>query len=160
MVPYYRFVAGKYESDTLLSETEFRTLCSQGLPTPVLHVDEVRRVWWLFRGDTYWEDGRLTQSEVNALLVERGLLKDRRVERAMDRAAAGRLGSSRDKTAIPADTKMEVWRRDCGRCVQSGSQENLEYDHIIPHSKGGSDGARNLQLLCQTCHRAKGADIR
>lgn len=58
-----------------------------------------------------------------------------------------------------AAVKMFVWQRDQGRCVTCGSQERLEYDHIIPIAKGGSNTARNLQLLCERCNRAKGASI-
>lgn len=64
------------------------------------------------------------------------------------RAADGR-------TAIPKDVQREVWRRDKGRCVECGSQEKLEFDHIIPHSRGGSNTTRNIQLLCEKCNRKK-----
>ena len=60
---------------------------------------------------------------------------------------------------IPEDVKFEVWRRDGGKCVICGSQKNLEFDHIIPFSKGGSSTARNLQLLCQECNRKKSNKI-
>lgn len=60
---------------------------------------------------------------------------------------------------IPEDVKFEVWRRDGGKCVICGSQNNLEFDHIIPFSKGGSSTARNLQLLCQNCNRHKSDKI-
>lgn len=60
---------------------------------------------------------------------------------------------------IPEDVKFEVWRRDSGKCVICGSQKNLEFDHIIPFSKGGSSTARNLQLLCQDCNRHKSDKI-
>lgn len=56
---------------------------------------------------------------------------------------------------IPASVKREVWQRDEGRCVECGSKERLEYDHIIPFSKGGSNTARNIQLLCEKCNRTK-----
>lgn len=50
---------------------------------------------------------------------------------------------------IPSIVKLEVWRRDKGRCVQCGSEDNLHFDHIIPFSKGGSSlVAENIQLLC------------
>jgi len=50
---------------------------------------------------------------------------------------------------IPTSVKLEVWRRDKGRCVQCGSQDNLHFDHIIPYSKGGSSlVAENIQILC------------
>ena len=60
---------------------------------------------------------------------------------------------------IPSHVKREVWRRDQGKCVECGSQNRLEYDHIIPVSKGGSNTARNVQLLCEQCNRSKGAKI-
>ena len=60
---------------------------------------------------------------------------------------------------IPDNVKIFVWQRDGGRCVRCGSQENLEFDHIIPISKGGSNTARNLQLLCEKCNRSKGRNI-
>lgn len=56
---------------------------------------------------------------------------------------------------IPPDVKDDVWRRDQGRCAQCGSNENLEFDHIIPLSKGGANTYRNLQLLCEPCNRSK-----
>jgi hypothetical protein len=56
---------------------------------------------------------------------------------------------------IPKHVQREVWRRDMGRCVECGSRENLEFDHIIPVAKGGATTARQLQLLCQDCNRRK-----
>lgn len=60
---------------------------------------------------------------------------------------------------VTSEVKNEVWRRDSGQCVLCKSQERLEYDHIIPFSKGGSNTARNIQLLCESCNRAKSAKI-
>ena len=60
---------------------------------------------------------------------------------------------------ISAQTKREVWIRDGGRCVQCGKQERLEFDHIIPFSKGGSNTARNIQLLCEKCNKYKSNNI-
>ena len=60
---------------------------------------------------------------------------------------------------IPRDVKDSVWNRDGGRCVGCGSNKNLEFDHIIPHSKGGSNTYRNIQLLCESCNRTKSDKI-
>jgi 5-methylcytosine-specific restriction endonuclease McrA len=60
---------------------------------------------------------------------------------------------------IPPEVKQYVWRRDRGQCVMCGSNEALEYDHIIPVSKGGSNTERNVQLLCMQCNRKKHAKI-
>jgi 5-methylcytosine-specific restriction endonuclease McrA len=67
--------------------------------------------------------------------------------------------TQRVRRSIPPNVRHEVWRRDAGRCVQCGSQERLELDHIIPHSRGGSDTARNIQLLCEVCNRRKSDQI-
>ncbi|MGZ4846413.1 MAG: HNH endonuclease [Halobacteriota archaeon] len=58
---------------------------------------------------------------------------------------------------IPKQVQTAVWRRDGGRCVECGSNQDLEYDHIIPVAKGGSNTERNVQLLCIHCNRAKHA---
>ena len=67
--------------------------------------------------------------------------------------------SPKGRQPIPDDVKMFVWQRDNGRCVICGSQENLEDDHIIPISKGGSNTARNIQLLCEKHNRSKGGNL-
>jgi hypothetical protein len=64
-----------------------------------------------------------------------------------------------DRKPIPSNVRTEVWRRDEGKCVKCGSRVNLEFDHIVPVSKGGSNTARNIELLCQDCNRAKSASI-
>ena len=63
--------------------------------------------------------------------------------------------STYEREPIPKAVQQEVWRRDGARCVQCQSQERLEYDHMIPVSKGGSNTARNIQLLCERCNRVK-----
>ncbi|MCC6992975.1 MAG: HNH endonuclease [Anaerolineae bacterium CFX3] len=60
---------------------------------------------------------------------------------------------------IPDDVQIFVWNRDNGMCVKCGSKENLEFDHIIPLSQGGSNTARNIQLLCEVCNRKKSNQI-
>ena len=60
---------------------------------------------------------------------------------------------------IPREVQDRVWRRDEGKCVDCGSNENLEFDHIIPHSKGGANTYRNIQLLCEKCNRSKSDNI-
>ena len=59
------------------------------------------------------------------------------------------------RAAIPSEVRREVWRRDCGLCVKCGSRKNLEYAHVIPVSKGGSNTVRNIELLCGDCNRSK-----
>ncbi len=60
---------------------------------------------------------------------------------------------------IPQEIQDRVWNRDGGKCVKCGSREKLEFDHIIPFSKGGSNTYRNLQILCEKCNRQKNNKI-
>jgi len=66
---------------------------------------------------------------------------------------------SDDSRYIPSEVKIEVWKRDLGQCVICGSQHHLEYDHIIPVSKGGSNTANNIRILCRNCNREKSDKI-
>ncbi len=61
---------------------------------------------------------------------------------------------------IPSCLKNFVWNRDHGRCAKCGSTENLEFDHVIPVSKGGATSEKNLQLLCKECNLRKASKLR
>jgi len=60
---------------------------------------------------------------------------------------------------IPEEVRMYVWRRDNGRCIKCNSDKDLEFDHIIPISEGGSNTERNIQLLCAKCNKEKSNKI-
>jgi hypothetical protein len=50
---------------------------------------------------------------------------------------------------IPTAVKLEVFKRDKGKCRECGSNNNLHFDHLLPFSKGGTSlKAENIQLLC------------
>lgn len=102
-------------------------------------------------------DGRLrpAREEIARLYADSPNFPDSRGLR--EKLAMPRLNVNR--AAISEATRHAVWRRDQGRCVQCGSQERLEFDHIIPLSRGGANTERNLQLLCEQCNRQKGATI-
>lgn len=62
---------------------------------------------------------------------------------------------------IPTSVKLDVWKRDKGRCVICGKKDNLHFDHIIPYSKGGSSlVADNVQILCARHNVEKSDRIR
>jgi len=61
---------------------------------------------------------------------------------------------------IPTPVKIEVWKRDQGRCVICGSNKNLHFDHDVPFSKGGSSiTAKNVRLLCAKHNLSKSNKI-
>jgi hypothetical protein len=56
---------------------------------------------------------------------------------------------SQTRRIIPTWVKLEVWKRDGGKCAKCGSTKDLHFDHIIPYSKGRSSNTpENIQLLC------------
>ncbi|HEV3319205.1 MAG TPA: HNH endonuclease signature motif containing protein [Solirubrobacteraceae bacterium] len=100
-------------------------------------------------------DRRRARRELARLYADDPQYPDRRGLRASVEAAAPRTS----RAPIPEEVRHAVWRRDQGRCVTCGSQEKLEFDHIIPVSRGGANTERNLQLLCESCNRSKSATI-
>ena len=82
------------------------------------------------------------------------LLEDLMPESTSDVFFQALRGDDRSRKISQA-VKDQVWRRDGGQCVECGSQEHLEFDHIIPFAKGGASTYRNIQLLCETCNRRK-----
>ncbi len=60
-----------------------------------------------------------------------------------------------DRKRIPRDVRNAVWIRDAGLCVECGADDYLEFDHVIPVSKGGSNALQNIQLLLSSmqCHQ-------
>jgi hypothetical protein len=71
---------------------------------------------------------------------------------AIDDDAIGKSNTSpqlNHRRVIPTAVKLEVWKRDGGKCVKCGSTDELHFDHIIPYSRGGTSlKADNVQLLC------------
>lgn len=63
-----------------------------------------------------------------------------------------------DDRLVPSWVKLEVWKRDQGRCAypSCGATSGLHFDHIIPYSKGGSSkDPANVQILCGRHNLAK-----
>ncbi len=59
---------------------------------------------------------------------------------------------------IPLQVKMRVVRRDnytCQVCGKHLLDNEVEFDHIIPISKGGSSEEHNIRLTCFKCNRDK-----
>jgi hypothetical protein len=53
------------------------------------------------------------------------------------------------RRVIPTAIKIDVWRRDKGKCQECGATDELHFDHVLPYSKGGTSlTAENVQLLC------------
>ena len=44
----------------------------------------------------------------------------------------------------------------CVRCGKKLRKGDVDIDHILPQSYGGSNSADNLQCMCKHCNRSKG----
>jgi hypothetical protein len=61
---------------------------------------------------------------------------------------------------IPSWVKQAVYKRDKGRCVLCGSDDQLHFDHELPYSRGGASILpQNVRLLCARHNLAKAAKI-
>jgi hypothetical protein len=112
--------------------------------------------FYLYKGMLFEVSGPYNGEEGN-LLVQNYFAKKRAKVDSIQ--SESEQQPNRQRTVIPESVRHEIWRRDQGCCVECGSKERLEYDHLIPFSKGGSNTARNLRLLCETCNRRKSASI-
>ncbi len=65
-------------------------------------------------------------------------------------------GQLKRRNFLTDDVIVTVFERDGGKCGECGSINNLQLDHIIPFSRGGSDDEENLRLLCQSCNARRG----
>jgi len=177
-----------YAADSYLSSIrvelagleELRTACQQFLgahdswsisgeePVPIVIVPEATKNFFpravygkifLFQNALYEVEEGYTSEEAEVLMLDYIKKKRRKVDYLMARKDIDDSAQDFERTPIPENVRHEVWRRDKGRCVTCGSVMNLEFDHLIPVSRGGSNTARNVQLLCQECNRRKSANL-
>jgi hypothetical protein len=154
----HRFQAGGLASERPVGRHALAELEQLQREQPVALIQAEGRQWWWFRGCFYWEDDELTAADVMALVVERERRRQRKLERAHAALHRERNGAPR-REPIPREVRLAVWQRDGGRCVECGSDFDLQYDHQIPFSMGGATTVENLQLLCAGCNRAKGDSL-
>ncbi|MFI5111599.1 MAG: CarD family transcriptional regulator [Terriglobales bacterium] len=123
--------------------------------------------WWVYRAIVLQvgsiESAKAHNHDEQLLLIKQYVLRrERKVEKIRREVEALENWGSPDGAArkpIPESVRLFVWRRDKGQCVQCGSRERLEFDHIIPVVAGGSNTERNIQLLCESCNRSKSATV-
>jgi len=115
---------------------------------------------WIFKGYHYSTEGPYSDDQFRLLILEEFDKERKRFEKLKRTyESTEERSDSYSRPRILESVRIEVWRRDGGKCARCGSRERLEYDHIIPISKGGSNTARNIELLCESCNRSKSDKI-
>ena len=98
------------------------------------------------QGSYFVEDSELLEAVLEAVIAYH------------NRVISEKLDSAKTRH-IPEHVRLEVWQRDGGKCCRCDATDYLEFDHIIPFSKGGSNSDKNVQLLCRRCNLAKSDEI-
>jgi 5-methylcytosine-specific restriction endonuclease McrA len=89
-----------------------------------------------------------------ALLLQRARREERRLKSA-HALMRGEANGTPSRAPIPSKLARSVVERDGQRCLECGSSEVLQFDHIIPVALGGATSLENLQILCGDCNRSK-----
>lgn len=152
------FVAGRVRHDRGVTRAEYERMAREQAEGAVAILCDGPRTYWWCEDRYYWEDDGLAAHDVYALVYERRRRAERRLERAHAVLAQGAVVEPR-REPIPAEVRRAVWERDGGACVECASAFDLQYDHVIPFSRGGASTVENLQILCAACNRAKGAGL-
>lgn len=85
--------------------------------------------------------------------------KRKKLKREVEALEGLAVAEKMKRSAIPDIVKLIVYERDEGKCVRCGSNISIQFDHIIPVAKGGSNTAENIQILCQRCNLEKSDKI-
>ena len=143
----------------VLTKVEHADLIERQKETPV-HLGVVNaKQYWMYQTQIWSATSELTSEDVFALVEASRHRDDRQLERAKAFLFQDFHDPASSRKAIPDAVKKGVWRRDGGSCVECGSKEQLNFDHVIPVALGGSSELGNLQILCSSCNTSKGAGL-
>ena len=116
-------------------------------PEMVKVYEKIKNGIWAYNGVFELHDAWLEESNGRKVFKFKLVITDLTIDQKEKRKKE--LLDLDHNRMIPTSVKLEVWKRDKGKCVQCGSTDNLHFDHILPFSKGGTSlKAENIQLLC------------
>jgi 5-methylcytosine-specific restriction endonuclease McrA len=154
----YTLRAGRRIYSVRWKQDAFQQLKADQQTTPWPLLKDGRRVLWTMHDCFYWEDEGLGAEDVKALIHQRERRSQQKLQTARSLMRADEAGRP-TRVPIPTELRRAVFERDGGRCVECGSNFDLQYDHILPVAHGGATSLENLQLLCADCNRQKSDSI-
>lgn len=150
----YTIRSGKRILDVRWRRPVFEAIKAAQRDDPVAVLRDGRRTLWHFHDCFYWEDEGLDGEDVKALVHQRERRSAQKLQTARSLMRADEAGRP-TRVPIPSELRRAVFERDGGRCVECGSNFDLQYDHVLPVALGGATTLENLQLLCADCNRRK-----
>lgn len=186
--PWYAFYPDAYERDaghlSYIQDSAYRRMLDlyykTGEPLPLDHSIVYRSCRAMERGERAAIDyclGHFFEREedgyhnarADAEIAKAEGISEKRAEAASGRWGKTAPGTRRQrvenakKVATHTD---EEWRAllaitgfKCLKCGAAGEDVEITKDHIVPVSRGGSDGIGNIQPLCQRCNSSRSGEI-
>lgn len=151
---HYGLASGKRVFDIRWKQQWHVRASRAQLEDPVALFTLGKRVYWWFHDCVYWDDDGLDGEDVKALVLQRERSQQRKLQTAHSLMRSEAEGAP-IRTPVPVEIRRVVFERDGGRCTECGSNFDLQYDHILPFSRGGATSVENLQLLCLECNQGK-----
>jgi HNH endonuclease len=151
---HYALQSGKRILDIRWKRPWVEQARAQQQQEPVALFEQGKRTYWWFHDCIYWDDDGLSADDVKALVLQRERSAQRKLQTAHSLMRAEEDGRP-TRVPVPVDVRRAVFERDGGRCVECGGNFDLQYDHILPVSRGGATTVENLQLLCADCNQRK-----
>lgn len=74
-----------------------------------------------------------------------------------------KFGHYYKRKRVKRSLRLAVYERDnftCQYCGAHADEEELQIDHIVPVSRGGTNDFNNLITSCSTCNKKKGAKLK